>query len=102
MNNDKAGLFSINQTFNQGDVCYYEGTTGAATGNHIHIEFAVGTFVSLDRITSSSTKLHLVTDLTNISGINNNSCNLYLPLLLGLWYVMQPYPPFGLISSFCS
>lgn len=79
MNNDQKALFSINQTFNQGDVCYYEGTAGVATGNHIHIEFAVGTFVSLDRITSSSTNLHLVTDLTNISGINNNSCNLYLP-----------------------
>lgn len=32
----------VGHVFNDGDVCYYEGTCGQATGNHIHMEIAKG------------------------------------------------------------
>lgn len=76
MNHDKDELFYKDQTFNQGDICYYEGTSGVAKGNHIHIEFAVGEFINLKN-TGSSRILH--TNLDGNSGINDGSCNLFLP-----------------------
>ena len=32
----------VGQIFKQGEVCYQEGTTGQATGNHIHVEIGEG------------------------------------------------------------
>ena len=67
----------VGRTFNQGETCYYEGTSGDASGNHIHVEFTVGNYVQFADM--GGYHLRLVTDLDGISGINNGSCNLYLP-----------------------
>lgn len=65
------------QVFRQGETCYYEGSSGEASGNHIHIEFALGKYNYLED--TGNSHLRLVTNLDGISGINNGSCNLYLP-----------------------
>lgn len=80
MNDDKFNSIGFYQhkRFNQGDICYYEGTKGPATGNHIHIEFAVGTFDHFERLSSNQAE-RMVTNLDGSSGINNNSCSLYFP-----------------------
>lgn len=45
MNN--KNLFNVGQEFSQGTVCYYQGTAGAADGDHIHLQFALGKLVAL-------------------------------------------------------
>lgn len=76
MNHDKDELFYIGQTFNQGDICYYEGTSGITDGKHIHIEFAVGKFIEFGNYGDN---LYIITDLDGKSGVNGGSCNLFLP-----------------------
>ena len=44
MHDDNVGRFSIGQTFSQGQHFFNEGSSGYATGNHIHLECARGTY----------------------------------------------------------
>ena len=37
---------TVGKVFNQGEICYYEGIKGGATGNHVHVEFGQGVFAS--------------------------------------------------------
>ncbi|MBR2686149.1 MAG: hypothetical protein IKE59_08935 [Erysipelotrichaceae bacterium] len=67
----------IGKTFSQGDICYYEGTAGNAQGNHIHMEFAIGSYQSMG--VTNGTNKYLITDLSNSSPINNGKANLYFP-----------------------
>lgn len=39
----KLGI-AVGKTFKQGEICYYEGIKGGATGNHVHVEFGSGLF----------------------------------------------------------
>lgn len=73
---DQLNIY-VGRSFKQGETCYYEGTKGLTDGNHIHIEFAIGKYNQM--VDAGSGHLRLKTDLDGHSGINNGSCNLYLP-----------------------
>mgnify|MGYP002852471272 FL=1 len=36
----------VGQNFSQGSICYYQGNAGEATGNHIHLQFALGAAIA--------------------------------------------------------
>lgn len=38
------------RTFRRGETCYYEGQKGETSGNHVHVEFAVGKYVNLQNM----------------------------------------------------
>ncbi|WP_407384311.1 RICIN domain-containing protein [Ruminococcus sp.] len=44
MHDDNVGRFYVGQTFSQGQHFFNEGRSGYATGNHIHLECAKGTY----------------------------------------------------------
>ena len=44
MHDDNVGRFYVGQTFSQGEHFFDEGSSGYATGNHIHLECAKGTY----------------------------------------------------------
>lgn len=44
MHDDNVGRFYVGQTFSQGQHFFNEGSSGYATGNHIHLECAKGTY----------------------------------------------------------
>lgn len=41
--------FKVGTIFMQNELCYWEGTSGQATGNHLHLEIAKGTYEQLTR-----------------------------------------------------
>ena len=52
IHDDNVGRFSVGQTFSQGAHFFNEGCSGNATGNHIHLECAKGTYAGQSKNSS--------------------------------------------------
>ena len=48
---------SVGDTFNQGDLIGHTGTAGNVTGDHVHFNFALGTYAGWETVSSGQTQL---------------------------------------------
>lgn len=48
---------SVGDTFNQGDLIGHTGTAGNVTGDHVHFNFALGTYTGWETVSSGQTQL---------------------------------------------